>query len=861
MFPTGKMAVRFFPFHADLANNGQRRSYLWFQGSGLVLRIDEANGLLHPVSLLGRMFPNSFWNWHEVSPESFPFFYNEALAKLNADPQRRDDVKGHLAFGWSDANDDGQVQPDEMRLLPPSVHRNGHGFHGHGSVVWLDTASMNQVVHTDGGEAAYYVRPPVARTPQGYPVWDWRADFDGTLQAGGKPPYRFTGTRGARLDASENLYLLMTGGGDGYAAGLDSFHSHGAGWPGTLVSRTNVAKFDKDGRLLWSVGNKASRGNMLRGQVHHPVHVAGFVKGIVGVCDYFMVPCHFWTEDGLFAGTLLDGRVQDGLPTRMYSWWRADRSKGDEYENLAAFQYDMLVGGSLFELPNGDVIYIGAGWNNAPTYCVWGLDRLARQTGTLSVSASAPAALETGTGLLAEYSALTDDKDVPVTTQASAADLRQTDAQVWFGSKEHAWPEHDVTRNPCSVRWSGMLEPRFSEAYTFALYAVGSAKLWVGERLILDNARLGGDDQNRQQALNGQNWKAFSRPVRLEAGRKIPLRVEWEGEIGKGEIHLCWESLSQQIEHIPASCLYPEPFAELPLVTLTTATPKILRPGTGPSQAAEFLLTRSGNVVNPLTVNLHWSGSGRSGEDYAALPDQVVFAPGAKEVRLAVEPKPVARIAPSVVLTGVPQASASYRMDGSEAVASMLLVDGRAVRLAVADIKASSEWNAPWGKLNLHEEQLRRLVDGSGLDHSTDPPTHDAKIETQWFAECAEADQTELTFDLGASCDLTDVVIWNANTTSRHGGGWGDGNTVRHWVRAARILVAEQPDGPWREMATAALRRPLGRPGEFGERIPLGIRARYVKLRVIDRTEMHCVGLSEIEFYGVKVEPAERNTP
>jgi hypothetical protein len=109
--------------------------------------------------------------------------------------------------------------------------------------------------------------------------------------------------------------------------------------------------------------------------------------------------------------------------------------------------------------------------------------------------------------------------------------------------------------------------------------------------------------------------------------------------------------------------------------------------------------------------------------------------------------------------------------------------------------------------------------------------------------------------------ELTDVVIWNANTTSRHGGGWGDGNTVRHWVRTARILDAEQPDGPWRAVATQTLRRPLGRPGEPGERIPLGIRARYVKLRVVDRTEMHCVGLSEVEFYGVKVDPAERNTP
>jgi hypothetical protein len=175
------------------------------------------------------------------------------------------------------------------------------------------------------------------------------------------------------------------------------------------------------------------------------------------------------------------------------------------------------------------------------------------------------------------------------------------------------------------------------------------------------------------------------------------------------------------------------------------------------------------------------------------------------------------------------------------------------VRLEVADIKASSFWNAPWGKMDLHEKQLRRMVDGSGLDRSTDPPTHDAKIETQWFAECAEADRTELVFDLGAVCDVADVHLWNANATSRHGGGWGEGNTVRHWVRKLQILAAEQVGGPWQDVTTLNLRRPLGKAGESGQRIPLGVRARYVRFRVAERTEMHCVGLAEVEFYGVKV--------
>ena len=369
-----------------------------------------------------------------------------------------------------------------------------------------------------------------------------------------------------------------------------------------------------------------------------------------------------------------------------------------------------------------------------------------------------------------------------------------------------------MTKGPFSVRWTGLLEPRFSEEYTFALYAAGRARLWIGGRLVLDNARLGGDDGNRQQALNGQPWKEFSRPVRLEAGRKIPLRVEWEGDGGKGEVHLAWESRTQQIEHIPAACLDPQPASGLPEVQLKASAPKVLRPGTGQPEPVEFVLTRTGDAARPLTVKLHWSGSARPGEDYAPLPDQATFAAGAKELRLAVGPRAASRLAPTAEVTGVPLPSAEFLLDGSEGAATIAIVDGRAARLEVADIRASSVWNAPWGKLDLHEKQLRRMVDGSGLDRSTDPPSHDGKIDTQWFAECAEADRTELVFDLGAVCELADVHLWNANATSRHGGGWGDGNTVRHWVRKLQILASEQPAGPWTEVRVGGAAPPV-RPG------------------------------------------------
>ena len=149
-------------------------------------------------------------------------------------------------------------------------------------------------------------------------------------------------------------------------------------------------KYAPDGRLEWVAGNKASRRPGLPGQAHLPTHVAGFAKGCVGVTDQYINPCYFWTDDGLFVGTLLDGRADDGLPDRLYAWWRRDPKKGDTFDNLAAFQYDMLVGGSLVELPGGDVVFMGAGWNNVPCYKVHGLDRLSRQSGVVQIKGPPP---------------------------------------------------------------------------------------------------------------------------------------------------------------------------------------------------------------------------------------------------------------------------------------------------------------------------------------------------------------------------------------------------------------------------------------------------------------------------------------
>ena len=95
--------------------------------------------------------------------------------------------------------------------------------------------------------------------------------------------------------------------------------------------------------------------------------------------------------------------------------------------------------------------------------------------------------------------------------------------------------------------------------------------------------------------------------------------------------------------------------------------------------------------------------------------------------------------------------------------------------------------------------------------------------------------------------------MWNANTKPAHGQGWGDGKSLRHGVKQACLAVGESPDGPWKKLGQFSLRRASGEDGEPGELLPLGVRGRYVRMQLDGPLEMHCLGLSEVEFLGTRL--------
>lgn len=557
-FGTGKMTTAMHVLYADADGDGKDERYLWSDAhAALLLKVDEEAGRLLPVAGLSVVTPPVNWSKADWAPE----LYLEALALAGRNQADEGDRRNFRGFGWADANGDHRMQAAEMRLFPSE----GHGFGGAGNSryidehfnVWVNSGNP----HGATGAAAAAVYPALGRTPTGAPVWDWARGIAVAKRNGRVGPamdyVQWDNLQWVLPDAAGNQYHLITGDREGYRSGgfNNGEGAHAWGWPSNLHEATALVKYDVYGNRLWQVGPKAVTLPHPKGQQHHPQRILGFVNGCVAVGDRVAVPAQFWTEDGLYVGSLFDRRADDGLPPRVYAWWRADRTKGDEAENLAPLQYDMASAGSIARLPDGSVVYYGAGWNNCPAYRLTGWDRFVRQEGTITIGADAKptAAQANGGGLTGEYFGNLE--------LAGAPAQRRTDPQVWFDPvrrephlkyTERPWPDATDATAPFSARWSGRLEPKFTEDCTFFVYTgsdngkAEKVRLWVDGKLLIDT-----------WSSTGPGVKRRAEPVRLEAGHKVAVKLEYaHTAAGNAEVHLCWESLSLPVEHVPAAYLY-----------------------------------------------------------------------------------------------------------------------------------------------------------------------------------------------------------------------------------------------------------------------------------------------------------------
>jgi len=147
---------------------------------------------------------------------------------------------------------------------------------------------------------------------------------------------------------------------------------------------------------------------------------------------------------------------------------------------------------------------------------------------------STSARVSTGTGLRGEYY---DNSDL------SGLKLTRNDSQINF---DWGWgaPDSTVGADTFSVRWTGQIEPLYSQTYTFYVTSDDGARLWINGQNVIDN-------------WIDQAARETSGSIALSAGQRVDIRLEAYENGGLAAAKLAWSSASQPKQIVAQSQLYP----------------------------------------------------------------------------------------------------------------------------------------------------------------------------------------------------------------------------------------------------------------------------------------------------------------
>ncbi len=151
-------------------------------------------------------------------------------------------------------------------------------------------------------------------------------------------------------------------------------------------------------------------------------------------------------------------------------------------------------------------------------------------------ASATPMPIGNGTGLQGEYF---DNADLTNLL------LTRTDARVDFDWGNGS-PDSTIGSDTFSVRWTGYVQPLFTETYTFKTFSDDGDRLWVNGVPLTDDWKT------------RHGTKTSSDTMALTAGVKYPITVEFYENTGGAFMKLYWSSASQAQEIIPTTQLYPQ---------------------------------------------------------------------------------------------------------------------------------------------------------------------------------------------------------------------------------------------------------------------------------------------------------------
>ena len=147
--------------------------------------------------------------------------------------------------------------------------------------------------------------------------------------------------------------------------------------------------------------------------------------------------------------------------------------------------------------------------------------------------------------------------------------LSRVDATIDFDFGTGS-PDPSITADTFTVRWTGKVQPFYSQTYTFYTTTDDGVRLWVNGQLVINS-------------WINQAATERSGSIALTAGQKYAIVMEYFENTSAAVAKLSWSSPSQVKRIIPQTQLYP---------------------GASPAQPAA-----SSSLVNGTNAIINWSGT------------------------------------------------------------------------------------------------------------------------------------------------------------------------------------------------------------------------------------------------------------
>jgi hypothetical protein len=198
-------------------------------------------------------------------------------------------------------------------------------------------------------------------------------------------------------------------------------------------------------------------------------------------------------------------------------------------------------------------------------------------------------AVGTGAGLSGTYfgSATTSANGVNLANEQFSRIAPRINFTNWGANS----PDPRLSANGWGARFEGNIQAQHSETYTLHVSALNNdgVRLWVDGNLLLSRAPTTSSAQTIKNSVS----------VPLQAGRMVPIRIEYWDPSGDARLSLAWSSPSTPEQLVPGTQLYP--------VMLST-------PSLSP-EAGRYFSAQSVRVTSPEPgVDLHYTLDGREPE-------------------------------------------------------------------------------------------------------------------------------------------------------------------------------------------------------------------------------------------------------